>query len=56
MAGYVSSWIEQYTGQNPGPCSTPQDSGILSDCALWVAVGVVILMLSFEKKRKVTTR
>lgn len=53
MAGYVNSWILPYTGEGPTVCSTPQDSGILSDCALWVAVGVVILMLSFEKKRKV---
>lgn len=69
MAGYVNSWIEQYTTPigcvggaistpitsttpDTGTPQTPDSSG--SDCALWVVVGVVVLMLAFEKKHKVS--
>jgi hypothetical protein len=54
MAGYVSSWIEQYTGTNVPTCgnSAPQ-SALPSNWLLYVLVGVVILSVKFEKKRSV---
>lgn len=55
MAGYVSSWIEQYTGQPTGCSSaTPETSD--SNCLLYVIAAVVFLSIAFEKKRKVPTR
>lgn len=51
MSGYVSSWIEQYTGQSTG-CSAP-NSQETSNCLLYVIAGVVFLSIAFEKKRKV---
>lgn len=55
MAGYVSSWIEQYTGQPTG-CSAPTAQPEVSNCLLYVIAGVVVLSLAFEKKRKVPTK
>lgn len=53
MAGYVNSWIEQYTTQ-PTPCiqDTVQETTTLSNCVLWLIVGLVIGSLTFEKKRE----
>lgn len=57
MAGYVSSWIEQYTGAATG-CGIPtsEQQPEVSNCLLYVIVGVVLLSLAFEKKRKVPTQ
>lgn len=54
MAGYVSSWIEQYTGAPVG-CNAVATEPV-SNCLLYVIVGVVFLSLAFEKKRKVPTK
>jgi hypothetical protein len=53
MSGYVSSWIEQYTGSTVPTCANTPTSPVISNCLLWVIVGVVFLSLKFEKKRKV---
>jgi hypothetical protein len=50
MAGFVSSYFEQYTGTTQ--CGTTPSTPI-SNCLLWVIVGVVVLSIGFEKKRKV---
>jgi hypothetical protein len=57
MSGYVSSWIEQYTTGMPTGCgvSTPNTPEV-SNCLLYVIVGVVFMSLAFEKKRKVSTK
>lgn len=56
MSGYVASFFEQYTGEQPNVCTTSPELSTLTDCALIVLVGVVILSLSFEKKHKVPTK
>ena len=57
MAGYVSSWIEQYTGAPTG-CGIPvqQQTTEESKCLLYVLVAVVFLSIAFEKKRKNPTK
>lgn len=56
MAGYVSSWIEQYTGAPVGCGVQQQPPQSESNCLLYVIAGVVFLSLAFEKKRKVPTK
>ena len=52
MAGYVESYFEQYT--TPMGCGVNQPSNDEeSDCALYVVVGVVFVLLAFSDKRKV---
>jgi hypothetical protein len=52
MSGYVSSWIEQYTQTPTTTCATTQSTNPeISNCLLWVLVGVVFLSLKFQKKR-----
>lgn len=51
MAGYVNSWIEQYTGVNPTPCitetvNTPAPS---TPWLLYLIAGLVFGSLKFEK-------
>jgi hypothetical protein len=55
MSGYVESYFEQFQG--PIGCGiNPPTTTTVSDCALWIIVGVVLLSLAFEKKRKVPTK
>lgn len=56
MAGYVNSWIEQYTGVNPTPCigdtvqQTTNNTTLAGSCILWLIAGLVFGSLKFEKK------
>ena len=53
MAGFVNTWIDQYTQQqtpcinNPGSYSTTTS---FQSCLLWLALGLLIGSISFQKK------
>lgn len=54
MAGVANSWIEQYTTQ-PTPCINTGGSNVFStstfsSCLLWLALGLLIGSISFQKK------
>jgi hypothetical protein len=50
MAGYVNSWIEQYTGVNPTPCITETvNPPTATPWLLYLIAGLVFGSLKFEK-------
>jgi len=55
MAGIANSWIEQYTSQQT-PCIGGTSTGVnlsagtFSNCLLWLALGLFLGSLSFQKK------
>lgn len=51
MAGIQNSWISATVLDQPSPCAeTSQQTGTISDCVLWLIVGLLIGSLTFEKK------
>ena len=51
MAGYVNSWIEQYTGDNPTPCITETvNPPAVQPWVLWIIAGLIFGSLKFDKK------
>ena len=53
-AGITNSWIEQYTVQ-PTPCITNSTNGVssngtFSSCLLWLAIGLLVGSITFQKK------
>ena len=54
MAGVANSWIEQYT-TTPTPCVGGSSTSIfgsntLSNCLLWLVLGLVVGSITFQKK------
>lgn len=52
MAGIANSWIEQYTTQQT-PCISNTSSAFsasFSSCLLWLAIGLVLGSITFQKK------
>lgn len=48
--GTTNSWMGQTVLAQPSPCAPENQGTALSNCILWVVVGLVIGSLSFEKK------
>lgn len=49
MAGITNSWIEQYTIE-PTPCINNTGANIISNCIVWLAIGLILGSITFEKK------
>lgn len=55
--GTTNSWMGQTVLAQPSPCdpAVTETESTLSNCVLWLVVGLVIGSLSFEKKHDTRT-